>query len=165
MLSLPIIRPVTARDEPFLFQLYASTRAEELAAWNWSPLQRETFLRMQWLAQKRDYESRYPTEDHCIIELKHERVGRLWSVRTEHEMRLVDIALLPEHRGTGMGTMLVRALQVEAAVARKPVRLHVVRDNPALRLYQRLGFVPSGGEGETADQPYVELEWRASPSR
>ncbi|WP_375773595.1 GNAT family N-acetyltransferase [Archangium gephyra] len=157
----PSFRPVAASDDAFLFELYVSTRAGELAAWGWSAAQQEPFLRMQWLAQKRGYEGRYPSEGHCILEHEGRPVGRLWVVRGELELRLVDVTLLPSSRGSGLGTSLLRSLQEEAAAAGKPLRLHVMRNNPALRLYTRLGFTPvSGAEVEPAP-PYCELQWSA----
>lgn len=152
---------MTASDDAFLFGLYASTRAEELAAWGWSAAQQEPFLRMQWLAQKRGYEARYPSEGHCVLELEGQPVGRLWVVRGEHEWRLVDITLLPSQRGRGLGSGVLRSLQEEAARAGKPLRLHVTRNNPALRLYTRLGFTPARSTEADPAQPYVELEWSA----
>ena len=135
------LRPVTREDDAFLFTLYASTRARELAAWGWSPAQQDVFLRMQYQAQSRHYAARYPAEGHTLIEVDGQPVGRQWLARTEAEVWLVDLALLPSHRGQGLGTRLLGAIQEEAARARVPVRLHVTRDNPALRLYARHGFV------------------------
>lgn len=154
-------RPAAERDDAFLFELYASTRAEELAAWGWSAAQQEPFLRMQWLAQKRGYEARYPSEGHCVLELEGQPVGRLWVVRGEHELRLVDVTLLPSQRGRGLGTGVLRSLQEEAARAGKPLRLHVTRNNHALRLYTRLGFTSARGPESELAQPYLELEWSA----
>ncbi|WNG62784.1 GNAT family N-acetyltransferase [Archangium gephyra] len=112
---------------------------------------------MQWLAQKRGYEARYSSEGHCVLEHEGRPVGRLWVVRGEHELRLVDVTLLPAYRGSGLGTSVLRTLQEEAAAAGKPLRLHVMRNNPALRLYTRLGFTPVGGA--EPDAPHVALEW------
>ena len=72
------------------------------------------------------------------------------------EIRMVDVALLPEFRGAGVGTALTRELLEEGAKKGKPVRLRVWRENPALRLYQRLGFKVERDEGI-----YLALEWRA----
>lgn len=152
-------RPAAERDDAFLFELYASTRAEELAAWGWSAAQQEPFLRMQWLAQKRGYEARYPSEGHCILEHEGRPVGRLWVFRGEHELRLVDVTLLPAYRGSGLGASVLRTLQEEAAAAGKPLRLHVLRNNPALRLYTRLGFTPVAEAGQGTQEPYLALEW------
>ncbi|MFE8598960.1 GNAT family N-acetyltransferase [Archangium violaceum] len=154
-------RPAAESDGAFLFELYASTRAEELAAWGWSAAQQEPFLRMQWLAQKRGYEARYPAEGHCILEHEGRPVGRLWVVRGEHELRLVDVTLLPAYRGTGLGTSVLRTLQEEAAAAGKPLWLHVMRNNPALRLYTRLGFTPVSDAEVDPAKPYCELQWPA----
>ncbi|MFY0567307.1 GNAT family N-acetyltransferase [Archangium lansingense] len=156
----PSSRPVVASDDAFLFELYASTRAEEMAAWGWSAAQQEPFLRMQWMAQKRGYEARYPSEGHRILELEGKPVGRQWVVRGEHELLLVDVTLLPACRGSGLGTSLLRSLQEEAAAVGKPLRLHVMRNNPALRLYTRLGFTPVAEAGQGTSEPYLALEWR-----
>ncbi len=82
--------------------------------------------------------------------------------REPEELRLVDISLLPAHRGSGVGTELLRALQQEATTAGKPLRLSVARDNPARRLYARLGFTPVAGS-EVGAEPYLALEWRPGP--
>ncbi|WP_223635822.1 GNAT family N-acetyltransferase [Corallococcus sp. EGB] len=155
----PRLRPVTSSDEPFLFTLYASTRARELAAWGLPPAQAEPFLRMQYQAQARHYAAVHPPEGHALIEVEGAPVGRQWVARTATELLLVDVSLLPEHQGRGLGTHLLRELQGEAARARVPVRLHVTRDNPALRLYTRQGFTPVPGGDPTS--PYLELQWRA----
>lgn len=156
----PSFRPVAASDDAFLFELYASTRAGEMAAWGWSAAQQEPFLRMQWLAQKRGYEARFPSEGHCVLEHEGRPVGRLWVVRGEQEVRLVDVTLLPAYQGRGLGSSVLRSLQEEAAAAGKPLRLHVLRNNPALRLYTRLGFTPVAEAGQGASEPYLALEWR-----
>ncbi|MFP2898108.1 GNAT family N-acetyltransferase [Corallococcus sp. 4LFB] len=155
----PRLRPVTPQDDAFLFTLYASTREQELAAWGLPPAQAELFLRVQYQAQARHYAAKYPSEGHALIEVDGVPVGRQWRVPTPAEVLLVDMALLPSHRGRGLGTLLLNGIQAEAARARVPVRLHVTRDNPALRLYTRHGFTPVPGGDATS--PYLELEWRA----
>ncbi|WP_223763441.1 GNAT family N-acetyltransferase [Corallococcus sp. AS-1-6] len=155
----PRLRTVTPADEPFLFTLYASTREQELAAWGWPPAQAELFLRMQHQAQARHYAATYAPGGHAIVEVEGVPVGRQWLVRTATELLLVDVTLLPARRGQGLGTHLLEALQAEAARARVPVRLHVTRDNPALRLYTRHGFTPVPGSDPAS--PYRELQWRA----
>ncbi|GMU08556.1 GNAT family N-acetyltransferase [Corallococcus caeni] len=155
----PRLRPVTPEDDAFLFTLYASTRDQELAAWGLPPAQAELFLRMQYQAQARHYAAKYPSQGHALIEVEGVPVGRQWRVHTPEEVLLVDMALLPSHRGRGLGTQLLNGIQAEAARARVPVRLHVTRDNPALRLYTRHGFTPVPGGDATS--PYLELEWRA----
>lgn len=142
------LRPATPDDEAFLFELYASTRAEEIAAWGWPPAQRDVFLRMQFLAQQRSYAAQFPGAEHRIILIDGARAGRLLVSREPGRRRLVDIALLPQHRGAGVGTALLRDLLAGAAACGEEVLLHVLKGNPAARLYERLGFVKVG-ETET----------------
>lgn len=143
-------------DEPFLIQLYASTRWDEVAAWGWSPAQQEAFLAMQFRAQRQSYAMQYEGAERLILLQEGAPIGRLLVHRTADELLLVDISLLPESRGKGIGTSLVRELQAEAAATDRPLRLRVARENPARRLYARLGFVMTAEQG-----PYDAMEWRA----
>jgi ribosomal protein S18 acetylase RimI-like enzyme len=149
------VRPVEAGDEEFLCALYASTREEELAAVAWSAGQKAAFLRMQFEAQHRHYVERYPGARLDVILAGGEPIGRLYVDRWPSEIRLMDIALVPAHRNRGIGGRLVRELMAEAAAAGKRLSIHVERFNPALRLYERLGFRPVGDEGV-----YLLMEWR-----
>lgn len=152
------LRPVTPADDAFLFELYASTRPE-FAALGLGEAQRLMLLRVQWMAQRHGYQSRYPRGEHQLVLVEEAPVGRLWVAREPEELRLVDVSLRPEHRGSGVGTALLRALQQEAATTGQPLRLSVARDNPAQRLYARLGFTPVG-EAASHEEPYLALEWR-----
>lgn len=157
------LRPVTPEDEPFLFRLYASTRAEELASFGWNAAQQELFLQMQFRAQQSQYSS-YPADARfCIIERYEtgdgkceasavvpttgEAIGRLYVTRQPDAIHIVDIALLPASRRQGIGGALLRILLEEAAATGKTLRLHVEASNPALRLYRRLGLKPVGDSG------------------
>ena len=157
------LRPATASDEAFLFALYASTREGELAMWGWAPAQRDAFLRMQWMAQGRDWAIRYAGADHRLVLVNGQPAGRMLVARGPREWRLVDIALLPSSRGAGVGTRLLRALQDEAAGARVPLKLRVLRDSPAHRLYARLGFHPDVAAPPVEGDPYLALEWVPAP--
>ncbi|HYG57713.1 MAG TPA: GNAT family N-acetyltransferase [Symbiobacteriaceae bacterium] len=136
--------PVQPADEEFLYQVYAGTRRDEVFAWGWNEAQQEAFLRMQFLARSRSYQWAYPHADHRVILCDGCPVGQLLVNRAEQEIRLVDIALLPEYRGKGLGFALVRELQAEAAEAATPIRLQVDKGNPARALYERLGFAVTG---------------------
>lgn len=161
--TVPIsLRPATASDEAFLFALYASTREGELATWGWAPAQRDAFLRMQWMAQGRDQAVRYAGADHRVVLVEGAPAGRLLVARGEKEWRLVDIALLPAHRGAGVGTRLLRELVDEAARARVPLRLRVLHGNAARALYERLGFRPEPAQAADGD-PYLAMEWLPGP--
>ncbi|WP_371746201.1 GNAT family N-acetyltransferase [Myxococcus sp. CA040A] len=153
-------RPIAPSDNDFLFALYVSAREGELAAWGWTPAQREAFLRMQWLARGRDWGARYPTAEDRVVLVDGQPAGRLLVVRGEKEWRLVDIALLSSHRGGGLGTQLLRELLEAAGGARVCVRLHVLHDSPARGLYSRLGFqMEPGALPAREDSPYVAMEW------
>jgi ribosomal protein S18 acetylase RimI-like enzyme len=134
------LRPITPEDDPFLVRLFASTRAEELAITGWSEEKKAAFCRMQFDAQSADYRKNYADASFDIIERDGVAAGRLLVWRSGKEILIVDIALLPEHRGAGIGTKLLGELQDEARAAGKSLTIHVERYNPALRLYKRLGF-------------------------
>lgn len=134
------LRPVRESDRGFLLRLYASTREEELRLVDWPPEQRAAFLEQQFTAQDRHYRERYEGASLDVVEIGGEPAGRLYVARWPREIRIMDVALLPEFRGRGLGTRLLRRLLDEAESARLPVSIHVERQNPALTLYRRLGF-------------------------
>lgn len=146
-------RPVVPDDLPFLREVYASARAEELAPVPWSDAQKAAFLRSQFAAQHQHYQGQFPLADFLIILRDGVALGRLYLARSADEFRLIDLTLLPPYRKSGLGTALLTQILTEATQAGKPVRLHVERFNPALRLYQRLGFVV------TVESPiYLQME-------
>jgi ribosomal protein S18 acetylase RimI-like enzyme len=134
------LRPAEPDDEPFLFRVYASTRADEMAACGWDEVQQEAFLRLQFTAQRLAYGAQFPDADHRIILYNDLLIGRMLIDRRDEEIYLVDITLLAEHRGGGIGTSLIRDLQAEGAAASKPVRLRVMKTNRAVSFYEHLGF-------------------------
>lgn len=148
------LRPITPEDDSFLAGLYASTRAEELAVTGWNVEEKAVFCRRQFDAQTVHYVENYPGALLQVIERESVPIGRLYVARWEREIRIMDIALLPEHRGAGIGTKLVKGLQKEASAAGKSLTIHVERFNPALRLYERLGFRQVEDKGV-----YLLMEW------
>lgn len=154
------LRSVNRDDDAFLFDLYATTREAELDAWGWNAAERDSFLTLQFGAQSRAYECKFPAADHHIILERDVPIGRIIVHRGEEEIRLVDVTLLPAHQGAGIGTDLIRGLLEEADGARKPLRLHVLKGNSAVRLYERMGFVAIGDS-----DPYVEMEKRPPPMK
>jgi ribosomal protein S18 acetylase RimI-like enzyme len=132
-------RPETDADLPFVAALYASTRADELAATGWPDEMRAAFLEQQHRAQHAHYRAVHPDGEWLLVERGGAPVGRLYLAAQDDMLLIVDISLLPAMRGTGLGTAILT--DVLAAEAR-PVQLHVERTNRARRLYERLGFVP-----------------------
>ena len=134
------LEPVTPEDNDFLLDLYADTRADELAAVPWSEEQKRAFLRQQFEAQDRDYRGRHPRASFLVVKCDGRRAGRLTVSRLDSEVRIVDIVLAPGFRGRGIGTALLGDVITTASEHGLPVTLHVERWNPARRLYERLGF-------------------------
>jgi len=154
----PGLRPFQAPDEEFSFQVYASTRAGEMALVQWNAEEKEAFLRMQFHAQRTHYTTYSPKAGWWVIMLDDAPVGRMVVDRSpDQQINLMDIALLPEYRGQGLGTQLMQDLLDEARTSGKAVRLHVERFNPAYRLYQRLGFEETGTQAGI----YMEMLWKA----
>jgi ribosomal protein S18 acetylase RimI-like enzyme len=135
------LRPTTDADLEFLLHVYASTREDELRRVDWTPAQKAAFVRQQFDAQHKHWQEHYTNTSWDVVLLDGHPVGRLYVARWPSEIRVVDVALLPEARGSGVGTRLLRELFAEADAARQPVRIHVEVFNPARRLYERLGFV------------------------
>jgi ribosomal protein S18 acetylase RimI-like enzyme len=153
------LRRAKDEDVEFLRILYASTREEELAVTGWSEEQTREFCRMQFEAQSAHYREHYPAADYAVIECEGANVGRLYVNRGEREIRIMDLALLPEWRGKGIGTFLLHELQAEASSRVVPLSIHVERFNPALRLYERLGFRAIEDRGV-----YFLLSWKSDES-
>ena len=150
-------RPIRDDDREFLYRVYASTREEELAQTPWNDDEKQQFLQMQFTAQHTHYQKYHGDSQFDLILLDGEPIGRLYVQRGDDEIRIVDIALLTEQRGTGIGGGIMQDLLAEAAAADKPVRIHVEQNNPALHLYERLGFRKTGDTGV-----YFLMEWSAN---
>ena len=148
------LRPEVPEDADFLFRLYASTRAEEMKLVPWNEAQKEAFLRMQFQAQTTHYHQYYPDASYEVILREGKAVGRLYIHRSEDAILLIDIALLPEHRGGGIGGRLLNEILSQASREGKRVQIHVERNNPALSLYTRLGFHKVEDKGV-----YYFMEW------
>lgn len=133
-------RPRRDDDAEFLYRLYATTREAEMRVVPWTDEMKEQFVRMQFRAQTAYYEENYATHDFFIIEVDGVPAGRLYLDRQPDDLRLVDIALMPEHRGSGIGTTLLEEILEEGSRTGIPVSIHVEHYNPARRLYERLGF-------------------------
>lgn len=150
------LRSVCPEDETFLLQVYASTRVDELALAAWDDSHREAFLRLQFAAQQQHYQTHFPEGDHQLILVGDRPIGRIYVASTADEIRILDIALLPEHRNSGIGSSMIKKIVSEASKAGKPVRIYVESFNPSLRLFERLGFSSVQDIGT-----HRLLEWRS----
>lgn len=143
-------------DYAFLEGLYASARAPELALVAWPERDKRTFLVQQHRLQHAHYARYYADAEFLILEASGRSVGRLCLFRAPTDIRVVDVALLPQARNRGVGTALLEAVVSAADASGRSVSIHVEKFNPAQTLYRRLGFREIGESG-----PYWLMEWRA----
>ena len=148
------LRDVLEEDEGFLREVYAASRAQELALVPWTEEQRQAFLRMQFDAQHSYYHAQFPDADYKIILEHTEPIGRLYVHRTE-EIRIMDVTILTAHRNRGLGSALIRELMAEGARSGKAVSIWVEHFNPSRNLFDRLGFSQIQEDGYN-----LLLEWR-----
>ena len=135
------LRDIVPEDEAFLLEVYASTRAAEMALVPWSDEQRAAFVRMQFQAQDSHYRQRYPDADFKLILFDNNPVGRVYLFRDGQKLRILDITVLPGHRNSGIGSAEIKRVMAEGAESGKGVQIYVENFNPSLRLFERLGFV------------------------
>jgi ribosomal protein S18 acetylase RimI-like enzyme len=133
--------PIRDEDNSFLFRLYCSTREEEMRLTDWPENEKLEFLKMQYALQHHHYTTYYPDASFQKILVDGQDAGGLYVERWEREIRIMDIALLPEYRGKGIGYHFMRQIMDEAQARQSAVSLHVEHFNPALQFYERLGFL------------------------
>lgn len=148
------LRPQEPGDEAFLAALYASTRVPDFAHLPWSSERKQEFLLSQFRLQSAHYRMHYPGAELWIILQTLRPIGRICTHRGPSGIRLMDIALLPRYRNRGIGGQCLRDLLADAALAGQGVTAHVAQDNPARRLYERLGFSVAAER-----EPYQLLVW------
>jgi ribosomal protein S18 acetylase RimI-like enzyme len=141
------LRAAREGDRDFFASVYFSTREQELAAFPFSAEEKAAFLAQQFHAQSTHYAAHYSEASTDVILVDGAPAGRLMVVRREHEMLIVDIALLPPYRGRGIGTRLLEPIIDEAVATGSKLTIHVEKMNPALRLYRRLGFRERADDG------------------
>ena len=149
------LRPVSSEDEKFLLELYATTRADELALTGWNEQQRQAFVEMQFAAQQHYYRTRFPEAEHSIILLNDRPAGRLYVARRPEEIRILDITVAAKQRNAGIGSSILKGLMQEAEERETGVRIYVERFNPSLRLFERLGF-----SSIESTPTHFLMEWR-----
>ena len=154
------IRPAGDADYDFMRLLYHSTRAEEMEHFPFEDVEKRVFLDQQFAAQFQHYSVHYPTCERNIIESDGRPIGRLWIDEWADQIRLVDIALMPEWRGSGVGSTLLHQVLRRGTAALKAVTIHVEAYNPALRLYKRLGF-----EQVDTNGVYLLMRWAPPASQ
>ena len=149
------LRPIQLVDLPFLQTVYGSTRVDVQNNTAWTTAQKSAFIQQQFYAQHAHYQAHYKGADFDLILLKKKPIGRLYVHRQPTDIRVVDIALLPKYQNKGIGGFLLKNIMAEGKKHHKTVSLHVEKTNPALKLYERLGFKRKAEVGMR-----FLLEWR-----
>ena len=138
------LRPIDPKDRQTLLAIYGGTRTDELALTSWTDDQKAAFVLMQFDAQERHYLQHYP-ESQCQMIVHHgEAVGRLWVDRRADSLHVLDISVLANARGLGIGTQCFATLMQEASARAVPLTIYVELQNRARGLYERLGFEAAG---------------------
>lgn len=135
------LRPAEEKDHAFIEKVYRSTREEELKLTDWTELQKRAFVLMQLKAQLSGYKTKFPGTVFQIIMYKKKPAGRFYTWENENEIRIIDITLLQQFRGKGIGTFLLDDLIKRSNKIQKIISLHVLPSNPAMSLYRRMGFI------------------------
>ncbi|HZD89576.1 MAG TPA: GNAT family N-acetyltransferase [Pseudolabrys sp.] len=155
------LRPARDGDRPFERTLFETARPDAVLLAAWPDDARRAFLDQQFEFQTRHYARAHPDAERLIVQIAGAAAGRLILQRAPAAWRIIDIALVPRWRGAGIGTLLMQTVLAEAEeAAAGAVHLAVDPRNPARRLYERLGFVASGGEENAAS---IAMRWRPGP--
>jgi ribosomal protein S18 acetylase RimI-like enzyme len=152
------LRPARKSDEPFFYDVFKSVRGPEFAVLGLHPEQLEMLMKQQYEARTGSYEAQFPDSGNSVVLSGETPIGQFWVFRTPEEFLVVDIALMPDHRGTGVGGALMKQFMAEADAAAVPVRVTVATNNPgSLRFHQRLGFRIT-----SQDEMYYTMEYRGA---
>jgi ribosomal protein S18 acetylase RimI-like enzyme len=152
------LRPARIDDQEFLYLLFYSVYLEKLHPVPMSEEEKKQLLDLMYQGFTQHYNSRAISSDDRLVLLNNESIGRIILLQTCEEIRLADLAILPQYRGRGIGSALISQVQTESVMSKRPIRLQVARFDRALRLYQRLGFYKTDAIG-----PYLHLEWSSKP--
>ncbi|MEO6686387.1 MAG: GNAT family N-acetyltransferase [Dyadobacter sp.] len=137
------LRKIKQDDLSVLREIYGTTRQLEMdRVPHWTDLMKSEFIKQQFQAQHSHYQNNYPEADFWILERNNNVIGRLYVEDNSKQsaIRIIDITLLPEFRGKGSGTGILKDLIQKASDCNLPLSIHVESFNPAKRLYERLGF-------------------------
>jgi ribosomal protein S18 acetylase RimI-like enzyme len=150
------LRPAQPSDAQFLFDLFRAHHIGMLRLGGLPDPMIENLLAMQYRSRTQSYRDRFPGARWSVIESAGVAIGELIAHDEADAIYVVDIALLPERQGRGIGSALIRSV-IAAGAARGGVRAMVLLNNDiSLKMFRRLGFVEGGHDGGAR----VELRWR-----
>lgn len=151
-------RPAATDDEWLLLRLFAEDRKVELERCGIPAAAAQKLVELQYRGQHQTYLQRYPgAENLVLLSESGKPAGRLLLDRQTNRWRIVDIAVIAEHRGKGVATRAIRECQSSCRVSGVRLELQVNPANPARILYERLGFRIA-----TAGATSLEMVWTAS---
>jgi len=146
------LRPEQATDTDFLLVLFRSHMLNELALMPVDDATKEALVQMQFGSQTTTYRGQYPDARFDIVERDGEPIGRLIVDTANNPGCIVDFALMPDHRGGGLGTAILASVLARQI---QPVRCKVLCTNePSIRMCRRIGFVEI-----SSALPFIQLEW------
>ena len=149
------LEPAQPADHAFLLEVYACTCREEMALAGWPADQRGLYLDMRYEAQRQSRSNQFPAAECWVIRRDDVTAGSMIVSRSDREILLLDLSLLPKHRNKNVGALVLASLMEEASQSGKAVRLRVESGNWAREWFQRLGFGIVGEENEQ-----TEMLWR-----
>lgn len=141
------MQEISDADFSFLKVVYRSTRENELTLMNWTEIQKNNFIEFQFKAQQSYYINQFPDLKLYLIKNNTTKMGRLYIWRNSNEIRIVEITLLPKFQNQGIGSSILKKLIEESDRQKKIITIHVIRENPAIHLYKRFGFINEKEEG------------------
>ena len=124
-----VARPARPQDFDYCAQLYFEGMEKIIEE-----------LKLDMAAHAVGFRQRWDVTQVRIITLDGVDIGWLQSFVEDDALFLGQLFVEKRLRRQGIGTELVKGLIEEAASAGRPVTLGVVNTNPALRLYEWLGF-------------------------
>ena len=135
-------RPVRDEDEPFLKALRAEMDSERLLfdSVDLAEEEKKLILDLQYRGHRKHFDDINWEKSECVIEFDGKPAGFFIVMQDKDEIQLADIVVTGDFRGLGIGFAIIQGIQGEAAQSKRPLRLHVAKVNPALRLYERMGF-------------------------
>ena len=154
-----LLRPVTSDDREFLLGVYRSTREMELALVPWDDAMKRSFVEQQFGAQTSYYLSEHPNARHDVVELATgEPVGRIYVDRSEEMISILDLTVLPEHQGRGIGSAIISWMIDEVQPSGRSIAIYIETYNHSQKFFTSRGFSVTEMVGV-----YNKLVW--SPSQ
>lgn len=144
-MSTHTLRPSTEHDYDWLWSLKRSTMQSYVEK-TWGPWNEED--------QAARFKDNFRPESWQVIVVKGDDAGVVHVERSDEEIVLVNIQISPDFQNRRLGTAVMDGLLAEARGQKLPLRLQVMKVNPARNLYERLGFTVVG-ETDT----HYQMRW------